>query len=136
MSDTGDTAYKMMLEGLERLREEGFSWDNVAKILSDSSVSGETVTGAMVWRVMNEGMDSPKIRRMMGLAPAAIEVPPCPDCGEAHVKKTCSARRRDGRRRRAWAGTDDEAELVDRWLEKHGYRSLSQYVRRTMLNGQ
>ena len=66
-----------------------------------------------VWRARHDGYVSPAlIRAMVGggyldphevAAVLTVEVPPCPECGEAHTQKTCAYNRKSPDRGRTFA---------------------------------
>lgn len=108
-------------ELVKYLYDELGGWQKVADHLSGR----EKVSVALAWKVARGELDSPRVRRALRLPPKPVPIPPCEECGEVHVKKTCVYNRKRGNRaRRAWAGSHEDARDLDEFVEACGHKSV------------
>lgn len=120
-------------KALDNLHDE-LSWDGVADYLSKAI--GERVSGALIWKVAHGKCESDKVQlalvklKLIDAPPPTVEVHVCADCGELHTQhKTCpTAKEADTRKRRAWAGSGERAEILDRIVAEQGFPSLAKMV--------
>lgn len=127
--------FERAADALSYLYKRCGTWGKTAELL------GSVVTGAFLWKVVNDDAKSDVVHDAladlgyMEPRPHLVPVPACPVCGEVHgLKRTCPDELRpDPRRRRAWAGTEAEAERLDNKLSELGYRSLREYVDERLL---
>jgi hypothetical protein len=121
---------------LRRIYEEAGSWQGVAIYLNGFTHPTQPISSALAWKVANGKCSSTRITMALIHAdridapPPKVEVAVCPTCGELHqMQRTCpTQKRRDERKRRAWAGTAEEAEVVDQMVASCGHDSLAQMV--------
>jgi len=118
------------------IHKKAGSWPGVAEFLNDYAASGRTISSALAWKVANGRCNSHRVTMalvragMIKQPPPVVEVQVCYDCGQVHdMQRTCPSRKRkDDRRRRAWAGSAEDAEAVDRIVRERGFDSLAQLV--------
>jgi len=71
-----------------RAHHQGLNWRQIGKVYR--------ITGGMAYRIANEQGYEPKdvhIRYILGL-PALVPAPVCEKCGEVHLTKRCTRRRK------------------------------------------
>ena len=123
-------------DALMAIYENANSWPEVARILNGYLSNGTRVSSALAWKVANGRCKSPKVTMALvhgnyiDEPPPKVEVTVCPACGKLHkyLKSCPGSTRKDRRKRRAWAGTEEKAEIVDRMVRDMGFSSLAQFI--------
>jgi hypothetical protein len=138
MSSENSSSPQEIVQGLY---DEMGTWWKVAEFLDE--YHDENIYAALVWKVARKGTRIFRINEALisaGLIeapPVMVEVEACKDCGQVHtLHLTCPPRRsRDTRRTRAWHGSPEQAEELDRRLKDLGFRNVQHFIDYAVLTG-
>jgi hypothetical protein len=85
--DSGVQLLDTIQARLNRLHDSGsLSWRKIAALPDYQGIPAGTLCAIAKGREPKKK----EHRKMLGLPPAAVEVDPCPDCGEAHTVPFCT----------------------------------------------